>query len=93
MTDLGGRYRRPEGVLHAELDGEDVLLNADTGMYHLVNRTGLFLLDRMDRGDTLNDAIRALSEETGTDLQRVSQDALSFVGAMTARGLLERASR
>ena len=89
-TDVERRYRRPDSVLFAELEGEEVLLNPDTGMYHLVNTTGRHLLERMDRGDTLSQAIDSLSNETGEDATRVRGDAVSFVEAMTTRGLLER---
>ena len=91
MTDLRGRYQMSAGVLHAEIDGEEVLLNPDTGIYHLVNRTGRSLLVRMDEGSTLDEAIRTLSDESGQDVTRVRVDALSFVQAMTDRGLLEPA--
>jgi Coenzyme PQQ synthesis protein D (PqqD) len=89
MNDPALRYRMPAGILHAELDDEEVLLNPQTGMYHLVNRTGRFLLDRMDAGESLGQAIRSLSAGAGEDLHHVKGDALSFVEAMTTRGLLE----
>jgi hypothetical protein len=92
MSDQGIRYRKPQGVLHARIDDEEVLLNPETGVYHLVNGTGRWLLDRMDEGQTLGEAIRSLSDEAGEDLRRVSAEAVSFVEAMKARGLLEQAS-
>ena len=92
MTDQTTRYRTPDGVLHARIDDEEVLLNPDTGIYHLVNVTGRWLLDRMDEGQTLAEAIRSLSDAAGEDPQRVSAEAVSFVEAMEARGLLEQAT-
>jgi hypothetical protein len=50
MYDPSLRYRKPAGILHAELDDEEVLLNPETGIYHLVNRTGRFLLTGWRRG-------------------------------------------
>jgi Coenzyme PQQ synthesis protein D (PqqD) len=91
MTDQAGRYRRPDGVLHATIDDEEVLLNPDTGVYHLVNGTGRWLLERMEEGQTLGEAIESLSMNAGEDLQRVRAEAVSFVEAMKARGLLEQA--
>jgi hypothetical protein len=92
MTDRAGRYLKPAGVLHTTIDDEEVLLNPETGVYHLVNGTGRWLLDRMDEGQTLDEAIRSLSENAGEDLQRVSAEALAFVEDMKERGLLEQAS-
>ncbi len=89
MSDPSLRYRKPAGILHAEIDEEEVLLNPETGMYHLVNRTGRILLDRMDAGETLDQAMQSLSAGAGEDLNRVRGDAMSFVAAMTTRGLLE----
>jgi coenzyme PQQ synthesis protein D (PqqD) len=92
MTREATRYRTSDGVLHAKIDEEEVLLNPDTGVYHLVNGTGRWLLDRMDEGQTLGEAIRSLSDAAGEDLQRVSAEAISFVEDMEARGLLEQAT-
>jgi Coenzyme PQQ synthesis protein D (PqqD) len=89
MNDPSLRYRMPAGILHAEVDDEEVLLNPETGMYHLLNRTGRFLLERMDAEETLDQAILSLSADAGEDLNRVKGDAMSFVEAMTTRGLLE----
>jgi len=89
LNDPSLRYRKPAGILHAEVDDEEVILNPETGIYHLVNRTGRFLLDRMDAGETLDQAIGSLSAGSGEDPQLVRGDSLSFVDAMTTRGLLE----
>ena len=83
------RYRRVQGVLHAEVDGEEVLLNPETGVYHLVNRTGRTLLILMEKGDSLDEAVRAVAEGSKVDPDKVRQDALAFVAAMSDRGLLE----
>jgi hypothetical protein len=88
MIDPDRCYRRPPGVLNAEVEGEEVLLNPETGMYHLVNRTGRALIIGMETGATLEQAVDRLAAETGTDRPRVEADALAFVEAMTRRGLL-----
>lgn len=92
MSELAERYLRARDVLHAEVEGEEVLLNTRTGVYHLVNRTGRELLVRMEAGDSLESAIHALAEGTGEEIGRVRRDAAAFVGAMTDRGLLEAAA-
>lgn len=83
------RYRTPAGVLRAEVDGQEVLLNPDTSVYHLVNKTGRALLVRLESGDTLEDAIERLSDETGQTPERIESDVRAFVDAMSERGLLE----
>jgi hypothetical protein len=85
------RLRLPEGVLRAEVGGEEVLLNQQTGMYHLINRTGRSLLLRMEAGADLEGAIATLATESGEPRERVERDSLAFVAAMVQRGLLEEA--
>jgi NADH pyrophosphatase NudC (nudix superfamily) len=91
MTSEGRRLRRAPGVLHAEVDGEEVLLNPETGIYHLVNRTGRSLIGWMEDGETLDEAVDRLAEESGEASTRVRADAAAFVSAMTERGLLVEA--
>ena len=82
------RYVLPAGVLRASLDDEEVLLNQQTGLYHLLNPTGAELLRLMGEGHTLDEAADALADATGMSRARVRGDARSFVGEMTRRGLL-----
>ena len=50
------RYVMPSHVLRAELEGQEVLLNPETGVYHLVNETGRELLDGLRDGLTIQEA-------------------------------------
>jgi hypothetical protein len=86
------RFRIPPGVLRATVGGEEVLLNQDTGVYHLVNPTGRSLIRAFESGQSLEGAIQALARDTGEGEQRVADDASAFVDAMVERGLLERMS-
>jgi hypothetical protein len=90
-TDMT-RFRIPDGVLRANVEGEEVLLNQETGVYHLVNPTGRSLIQSFEAGDSLEHAIRDLASRTRQDEQRVAADASAFVDAMLARGLLETMS-
>ena len=83
------RYRMPEGVLRAELDGEEVLLNPATGVYHLLNSTGRRLIVEFDQGSPLEQAVDATAAGSVADIKRVRSDSASFVAAMLERGLLE----
>lgn len=71
------------------MGGEEVLLNPDSGMYHLVNPTGRALLSHMEAGRTFEEAVRVFAEETGQPVEGVVADATAFVEGMMARGLLE----
>lgn len=80
------RYVVRDGVLHAEVSGEEVLLDPDVGVYHLVNATGRRLLERMKEGASLDEAVATVAQEWGRSVDEVGADAAPFIA-----GLLERA--
>ncbi len=86
---MSDRYRIPRSVLRAELEGDEVLLNPETGVYHLVNDTGKTILDSLVEGGSLRECIEQLALDTGQPLDRISRDAEAFVTAMLERQLLE----
>jgi hypothetical protein len=83
------RLRKPKGVLVAELDGDAVLLNPDTGMYHMLNPSGRRLLNSFDAGASLDQAIEELASDASVGPDQVRADSESFVRSMIDRGLLE----
>lgn len=89
---MSDRYRIPSSVLRAELEGDQVLLNPETGVYHLVNDTGSAILDMLAEGSDLQAGVAQLSLETGEPVDRVLRDAQTFVAAMVERRLLESAT-
>jgi len=86
---MDDRFRIPASVLRAELEGDQVLLNPETGVYHLVNDTGSAILDMLAEGSDLQAGVARLSRETGEPVDRVLGDAQAFVAAMVERRLLE----
>jgi hypothetical protein len=83
------RYKFPQGVLRARLEGEEVMLNPATGVYHLLNATGCSLAFLLEEGKSLEEAAAGVADETGAPLDRVREDARAFVDAMLERQLLE----
>ena len=83
------RYTMPRGVLRAELDGDEVLLNPETGVYHLLNHTARSVVTAFDDGSTLEAAVDRLAEDAEVDRSQVQADAELFVRSMLGRGLLE----
>jgi len=84
------RYTLAPNVLRAEMDGREVLLNPETRMYHLLNRTGRDLLVEIQRGATIEDAIAVLADRWGTPEATVRGDVQTFLAALEERGLMER---
>jgi hypothetical protein len=82
-------YRVADGVLRAELDGEAVLLNPNTGVYHLLNSTGVTVLDRIERDGDPASAVGEISERSGVEADRVASDVQAFIAALVERSLLD----
>ena len=82
------RFLLADGVLRADLDGEQVLLNPATGVYHLVNETGSELLAAFSAGATLTEGIETLASRFHVTEAAVRPDAESFLHALLERGLL-----
>jgi hypothetical protein len=85
-------YRVPDGVQRAELDGEEVMLDPQSGVYYLLNATGRFLVACFADGVSFEVAVDRLADETGAGREDVRKDADLFVTAMIERGLLEARS-
>lgn len=83
------RYQVPEAVLRAPLDEDEVMLNAKSGMYHMLNPTAKAILSSLEEGLSVDEAARKVSVETGESFDRVLQDSQVFVSALLERGLLE----
>jgi hypothetical protein len=84
-------YQVPHHVLRARLEGEEVLLNEETGAYHVLNPTGRRVMEGLEEGRDPDELIAAIVAETGEELRVVAEDVASFVSALLGRGLLEDA--
>lgn len=85
---MSRRYVIREGVLHATVGGEEVLLDPDVGTYHLINPTGRRLLERMGEGATLDEAIETVALEWQRDPGEVRAHVEPFIAAMIERQLV-----
>jgi hypothetical protein len=83
------RYRVPDGVLRAELEGEEVMLNPATGVYHLLNPGGRRVVEGLEEGVSIEALTATVATDSDTEAERVRSDTESFVQAMVERGLLE----
>jgi hypothetical protein len=84
-------YRLGPSVLRAEVGADEVLLNPDTGVYHLVNGSGREVLTRLCAGEAADAVAADIAAREGVAPAAVTADVTSFVADLTARGLLEPA--
>jgi hypothetical protein len=66
-----------------------VILNPTNGVYHLLNATAVFLLEQLECGATLDEAVHELARDSGQPAEVVNHDADAFINAMLDRRLLE----
>jgi hypothetical protein len=86
------RYVLRPTVLTAEVKGEQVLLDPERGVYHLVNKAGRIILDEMAKGRDLTDAIETVASRAGEPVERVRVDVDGFVKDLSAQQLIEEAT-
>ena len=82
------QYRLAAGVLRADMDGDQVLLNPKTGVYHLLNETGGEVLETLSAGASVGECVRGLSSRSGFDEAIVRVDVQAFVDGLLERGLI-----
>jgi PqqD family protein of HPr-rel-A system len=86
-------YRISDGVLRAELDGEAVLMNPESGQYHLLNATGVRVLDSIEHEGDVAQLIAVLASEGGPSVSKVSADVHAFITALLERQLIVEMDR
>jgi hypothetical protein len=82
-------FRVPDDVLRAEVNGQEVLLNTETGMYHVLNPNGRRILIGLENGWSVDACVDAIVEATDVDRDRAEADARSFLSNLMQRRLLE----
>ncbi len=68
---------------------ETVILNLNTGTYHGVNPSGGFMLELLDKLDSVEEASAALAREYGLPPEQAVGDLCDFCMELEERGLIE----
>lgn len=82
------RFRVPDSVLRAPVSDNEVLLNPQTQIYHLVEGSGRFVLEQLESGLAVGEVASRLADRFGIDTNRALADVRAFVSDMCDRGLL-----
>lgn len=70
------------------LDDETVILNLDSGEYHVLNRTGTRAWQLIEQHGDLGAVAAAMAEEFGVPPERVEPDLARLVKDLLERGLV-----
>lgn len=92
MQSVRRRIAICESVVFAELDGEFVLLNLDTGIYFGLDAVGARIWSLLAEGADEDAVCERLLEEYEADDGQLRMDVASFLDLLTAKGLAQAES-
>ena len=79
-------------VVAAELEGEMVLLNAETGIYFGLDALGTQIWQLLMSGATPEETVESLLTEYEVEPAKLRADVTEFLDQLVARGLMQVAS-
>lgn len=74
-------------VVAADVGGERLLLNLDTGLYHGMNPVGTRIFELVGEPRTVGSVAAAVAAEYGVDTATAAADARAYVGELVDAGL------
>jgi hypothetical protein len=81
--------RIPGDVLFSVLDGQAVLLNLATGVYHGLDAVGTRIWELLSEHDSLRAVRTAMLDEFDVEPEQLDRDLRDFLSELSGRGLLE----
>jgi hypothetical protein len=87
MTLLQRSLSINESVVCAELDGEAVLLNVETGIYFGLDEVGTRIWNLLVAGAGIPEIVDRMLEEYEVDAEQLRADLMTFGEQLVAKGL------
>ena len=78
-----------EGIATADLDGEAVLLDVNSGKYFGLNEVGARIMELLQEPTSVGDVMKTLLEEFDADKESMSEDLQSFLSEMVEHQLVQ----
>ena len=88
MLSLQPRVYPDDSVICAELDGEMVLLNINSGVYFGLDEIGSDIWKLLTDGADADAIVAALLENYDVERDELQGDVAAFIRQLTAKGLL-----
>lgn len=73
----------------AELTGEAIILNSDSGIYYQLNAVGVTVWNSIQQPLSVKQIIESVLEEYQVEAARCEQDVLSVLHDMFSKGLIQ----
>ena len=77
------------GIESADLDGEAVLLDVNSGLYYGLSGVGARIMDIIRVPTQVQEILDTLAREYEVDIDRLRRDVLSFLNDMIERKLIK----
>jgi hypothetical protein len=81
-----------ESAVYADLDGEAVLLNVDTGIYYGLDEVGTAIWRVLERGACETEIVERLLEEYDVEPAQLRGDVSTFLALLVDKGLAQDSS-
>ena len=75
-------------LMMADLEGEAVLLNIESGRYFGLNEVGTRIWAQLSEPRTVEEIVNALQGEYAVPVEQLQRDVMAFVDQMISRSLL-----
>ncbi|MBI4401344.1 MAG: PqqD family protein [Nitrospirae bacterium] len=86
---LQSRVRIPQEVIFHNLQGEEVILDLNTGVYWGLDQLGTQIWQLLQTNKRLGDLVPALLAEYAVTEERLRRDLLEFIARLADKGLVE----
>lgn len=91
MTATQAKLVSSESVVCAELDGEAVLLNIDTGLYFGLDPVGTAIWNALTAGATADEIAARVIEQFDAPADEIRSDVREFLELLSEKGLVRGA--
>lgn len=92
-VDSSMRVVAASDTVSTDVDGEQVLLNLETGMYHGMNTVGTDIFEMIEEPRSVADLTAEISEKYEIDEETARTDVREFLDSLLEAGLVEVNSR
>ena len=87
--NLNSTITRNEELLSGEIDDETVLMNLESGSYHVINKTGQRIWELLEKPLTFAEICSILSEEYDVSPDTCQGEILSFIIELQTRHIVQ----
>jgi hypothetical protein len=87
--NINSTITRNEELLSGEIDHEIVIMNLDSGSYHVINKTGQRIWELLEKPMTVEEICSTISEEYEVDTQICLDEVLKFLADLQSRQIVQ----